>query len=457
MAAGVRALQLALAYRPGEYADNLTQYQHARLTELKRHRRCLEDEMQSYPRRRDGEAAEAPRRTELRQALRNHDALRGQWGVYTRSPDRKRWTEKPLPKYMRILKQGHDDFRRLREEQVHLLQDASFANALASAVSRMPNARHLAFSYQHDMHRIWQVDSASLLNNDQFLSRFMSGPLNLGEFERGLLGSGSSPQLESARLLWEVPIALHKRCVALTGLVLSNIPLHDHLSKLSPQDPTSWRDLSAACASLEVFECHHSFGRFGRVKGEGQSAMDNYVGAILSRCGQRLRVLDLNFGAWPWAADTGPVLSRLSPMPRIQDLGLVSVNLQEQTLSAFCNGLGNGLKSLRLRGVKLLSGGWARPVDLLREKMAAANATARRRGWPMRRTTDISRLYGGEFNITVPGDDPWFNSEAEGKRLKRETRDYIYGTSETNPFRAGRPVPRAPLVEAVTEHVQEPH
>ena len=440
MATGVRVVRLSLAYRPREYADNISHYMHARFSGLGRHRVHVETQLKSPPTSstRDGEASEAPNPAELQQALKNHTILQEQWASYVSTVELRLRTVglrrsarnlKPPSEYQQILQNGHDEFRRLREEQLRLLRDGSFANDLASAISRMPNARSFNFLYEETDETVNPAYSASLLNNAEILSRFMARPLSQEELEFGSDGVRGSPELESASLLWKVPIALHKEGAGLTEIVVSHIPLDGNFSMFYSQSQSSWRELGAACASLEVFDYQDALGRrYEPDTAKNKSYIFNYVGAMLSQSGQHLRVVDLNFGGRSWPTVV-PVLFKLSEMPRIQHLGLVRMKLQQRSFNALCDNLGNGLKSLRLSRIRLRDGGWAQPVDVLRKKMAAATRAARRQRWAISRTIVVSSLSGEELN------DPRGSLRSRKHQLMTETAEYIYGTRKVNPFK----------------------
>ena len=447
MAAGVHAVRLSLAYRPREHADNISHYMHARLSDLDRHKRDVQIELSLQPNafaRGVGNSEAQPLQSlaGLEQALRNFGALRGQWGMYARNPGRKRWMERPLPKYMRILREGYNEFRRLREEQLRLLQDSSFANTLALAVSRMPNARSLTFLYEEHDETPDAADSASLLTNDEILSQFMARPLRQQTIKNGPETVGDYPEFEAARLLWQVPVALYKKGAALTEILLSELPLYGNYSMLCPQGQTSWHDLGAACSNLEVFTCEnarHWAGANEPLQGEDKIHFDNYVGTILSQCGQRLRVLELDYGVPSRGTDTAdPVVSRLSAMPRIRRLGLRNMELQRQTFHALCSGLGNGLESLSLTHVELIPDdrGWERSVDILRNKMAVATKAARPLGGCNLKMLAVYGLSGGEFSDLKPifTEMGQLHPRAAARHIVTEIKDYIYGTRETNPF-----------------------
>jgi hypothetical protein len=174
--------------------------------------------------------------------------------------------------------------------------------------------------------------------------------------------------------------------------------------------------------------------------------MDNFVGAILSRCGSQLRVLDYQFNDFAWSVN-GPlkdtadaVLSRLSAMPRIRHLVLSTMDLQEQTFTALCRKLGDRLEHLRLYHVKLHGGGWADAVDVLREKLAHAMKSPRRlrRGMPWWPQVYLA-VQGGEFEIELEPATDWNTrtlATAEINQLTAETTKYVQGLRDTNPLRA---------------------
>ena len=456
MAAGVRGICIYLGYRPKVYAESIARYRDARLGPLKRLARRCEREYRQYKRRDsndesenevEGEEEEDQDAVRLRQVLEECGRLRHAWSEYVDEGVH-------LGEATEILTKGYAEFCRLHQEQRRLLGGGTFANSLASAVARVPNACSIAFV------EAWGDDKEMPLpSNREALSRFMSSPLSWRQIEDER-EEQLAVDLDCARILWELPIALHRAGAVLVGMQINNLPLYGNFSALHAQDEKTgapaWDELSAACQHLETFDL-----RTGNCKGlranylpaHDKSHVDGFLGAILSRCGPHLRVLNLDFYAlcintgmlasnYEGSYHSDSYLRRLQPTPRLRRLRLNHVELQRDTVNAFCDNLGSNLSWLDMHDVNLHGGSWADAVDTLRGKMAPESAR------PHAGSCSLTWLQGGEFVLAGEGpetegeldtDDDTeplpFDSNPRAKRLWAATGKYVEGVLEHNPLR----------------------
>ncbi|KAG7293516.1 hypothetical protein NEMBOFW57_003568 [Staphylotrichum longicolle] len=469
IAAGVRGIRLYLGYRPTRYSDSLAQYWDMRLSTLQRleryHNYCYEP----YEWRCSaswGEDEEDEDEAKLRQAMEKCGRVRGAWREYVESAlnDGEEADRAPLSEYQEIFQRGYSEFCRLHREQRRLLQHGTFADALATAVARMPNASSVAFFDTSDSDGTTMTHAeleSRILGDNETLYQFLVSPLNWDTIEKRDSGVGQgvlnhTPELECVRLLWELPIALHRAGAGLTELWINSFPQHDgNFSALQAQDRTTgvpaWDDLGAACQNLEAFELlvtSSMMSRDNSLPPRDKASVDNFLGAVLSRCGTRLRSLSLNlYGlsvktdrpgtSFEGAFHSDPFLGRLKELPRLHCLSLRHVELERETFKSLCNGLGSDLRDLDMVDVLVHGGGWADAVDTLREKMATA--FGREVGY-----CSLYGLYGPEFVGTdVPpvedGSEDSLSedsvSQDDSDVLSTAVQKYIQGLREHNPLR----------------------
>jgi hypothetical protein len=465
IASGVRGIRISLGYRPRAYADNIARYTNVRLAYLKeREQRYAYEHDPYYTEDLDDDDerdSEDERQLELRQALKNYAQLEAEWNAYVDAVSR--GEVKPdcqLSEEQEILRTGYAEFRRLSEEQHRLLQDGTFATALASAVARMPNAR--SFNFVDD----WDPNGTThggtdLFNDVGVLSKFLAAPLTWHEIEiQNQKENDEVPvRLECARLLWEVPIALHRAGVTITEIELNNLPQFSDFSVLCAQDRNGvslWSELGAACEKLEVLDvalADIKGIRLRDLQDTDKAHLDNFLGAVLSRCSPCLRVLRLNFYGFCTTVETDrgqrdgsypadPFIARLQELPRIRWLDLERVDLRQKTLDTLCKNLSDKLEELSLLEIKLLDGTWADSLDILRTKVAPAVARYRASTGSWYRRVDLSELQGGEFGAgrqyvaSSPSESGHYQPAIIYERLlETQAGKYVKGELEHNPLR----------------------
>ncbi|KAL2126313.1 hypothetical protein VTI74DRAFT_1205 [Chaetomium olivicolor] len=362
IAAGVRGIRVSLAYRPKEIADDITRYLNMRLTLLQDEGGCYEFQYEPYlywglDHSEDGEDGAGVAR--LCQALDTCHLLREEWQKYMTAVGCGETPEEPLHEQQERFQEG---FCRLQREQYRLLQEATFATALATAVARMPNARSLTFVDEPGPH----VDfgNASLLADLDMIPVYLPPALTWQEFEdENEEAEGPAAGLECARVLWELPIALHRAGVTLTELNITKLPLYNHFSMLRPKDDTGtplYEELSAECAKLEVFDLSVSGCRGIRhhyLPDQDQSHIDDVLGVMLAGCSHHLRALGFDFYALSINSGRGgqrleggfpsdAFITQLQELPRLRQLHLNHVELQQKTFKELCSNIGRELDRL---------------------------------------------------------------------------------------------------------------
>ncbi|KAL2129693.1 hypothetical protein VTI74DRAFT_7436 [Chaetomium olivicolor] len=192
-----------------------------------------------------GKISKPTERTSSSEALDSCARLRDAWESYVSAVAQGQEALVSLTEYQKMLLEGHAKFRRLHQEQDRLIRDGMFANILASALTRFPNARSLYFI------DTWETgpsfDSAELLLDNEMISRIILAPLIWRDIEDETRGPA---EMQCVRLLWEVPVVLHKAGIQLKEMNVGVIPLCLNFSLLCLTDQAgapTWEDLRDAC------------------------------------------------------------------------------------------------------------------------------------------------------------------------------------------------------------------
>ncbi|KAK0101856.1 hypothetical protein ONS96_005833 [Cadophora gregata f. sp. sojae] len=217
-----------------------------------------------------------------------------------------------------------------------------------------------------------------------------------------------APELLPAKLLSEIPIAVHKAGVNLRDINIGCFPTRGNQTMVFPshQDHynAKWSDLRAACQSISKF----SFGagnmnkkpvRDEPLAAKDQQAMDQYLSTMIS--GNNLQDLMLNFHVFGINTrragelieephHIGKLLESVV-LPRITTLHLGGgAAMNQDELEHFCRGLGGTLTSVHLHSLDLSNGSWAGILDILRDKVGTRRLEGRCR-------VSALGLKGGEF------------------------------------------------------------
>ncbi|KFY57350.1 hypothetical protein V496_06467 [Pseudogymnoascus sp. VKM F-4515 (FW-2607)] len=168
--------------------------------------------------------------------------LRSVWIKYARTADKGTISLE----YLHILLQGHEEYIQKNEEQFQLITDGSFVERLTSAMTRMAHCASLHFVDNVD--RYYMPDNVSplvLRDDTREFSRFMTAPLSWSDINRLITG-----EILSAKLLWELPIALYKAGLTLRAIVIHTFPRPNSCPVIYP---VIWTKLYNACQRLRMF------------------------------------------------------------------------------------------------------------------------------------------------------------------------------------------------------------
>lgn len=381
IAVGVRGILISLATWPQYLADDIIPFTDARLANL----RAL------VPTRPVGTPG-LKMANGWSWALRdiNLTRLGKAWSAYVDALDQEHGISplgQPLSEDQEILCEGHRTFYRLYQEQCQLLSDGSFAKILATAAARMGNSDCLVFDDAMTLGEhtaSWLYDKPAF-NKAEILSYFLAKPVSWREMEQDQRGP---TELPCARMLWELPIALNKAGAPLRTLWLDVTPHHRNFPALRPPprpegERATWDELGVACEKLDHLAFYPGV-QYKQTPDDNKSLLDNYLGSVLSRCGQTLQSLALDFFQPGMDArrlgkakqrfyPVGALLGALQDLPCLQRLHMRGIELQQAELDAFLHKIGNRLTTLRLTESRLQNGCWARLADAMREKLHACN------------------------------------------------------------------------------------
>lgn len=379
-------------------------------------------------------------------------------------------SQRPFPEYQQVLDDGHREFVRLHQEQLRLINDGFFVKTLASAVARMGNVASLlmgdrmAAKTKHPPTWLSDLDTLGV-SPAELLTRFISHPITWREIASKAEGP---TELPTARLLWELPIALREAgAPPLRELHLHVVPRYGNFATLSPaayyppeRAAATWGQLSAACEALEIFAFRPSIC-YQQTPNDDKVHLDRYLTAAMARCGQRsLRHFDLDFLQEEidvWRLRTmarrrfypAIALARgLPALPRVRDLRLRGLELRQADIEDLvCNKIGGCLATLKITNMMLRGGGtWAGTLDGIQPRLAARGGSLE--VW-------FSRLRGGGVEGDWDGDGPvvelpvtlplsgsrWPEGgerSAEASVLAADIARYVLGFTEENPLRDGR-------------------
>lgn len=456
LAAGVRVVCVSLDYRIKELAEDLWRFAESRKEILRNAcRRCSYCEETWYLGGYDEDddtVCEQPHRVYL-QAMDNYSAIQRAWDKENENPQ----NDEDLA-YRRVLRQGYEEYRQKHEEQFRLISDGSFVNSLAASMSRMPHASSLKLADGLDCYPTLYTSDTAVLNDTDALARLLVSPHDWEAIEK--LDGGA--ELVPAKLLSELPIAIHRAGVGLRHLDVCCFPVRNNYSMVCPDrlDPANpaWTDLHAACQGLETF----AFGRGGmnclpirksHIPAEERAHIDNYLAAMLS--GQRLEVVALHLRSF--AFNDGQTDKRdhyrLSPVlasaewPHAQDVTIMNVALDQADLEGLCNGLGYHMGNIYLCDMQLKSGSWSNALDALRDRLAPRCTQGMCK-------VSFYDLTGGEFGEPeVKETDPsdWMDSEDwdfdEQPLLVQLSEKYVKGEVEENPLKPVKAKARVAVVD----------
>lgn len=378
----------------------------------------------------------------------------------------------PLMKeYQEVLREAFDLYCQAHEEQLGLIISGSFVQTVSSCVSRMPNAHALAL-LDDKVRGYLESGRKELIRDQVSLVRILQRPLSWKKIEHIQRFSEDSESdlnyefppapevmILPARILTELPIALHDSGTTLRDLYVGSFPYRGHFHAIcapNTDDPlvsTIWTDLQAACQQLRSVSFGHRHEgrdiRLNHLTDTESMYVNQFVGAILYS--RELEVVYLSFSMLGLNKNIGRVCRRIGAFeydmtssistvrsPLIRSLIFHSATVGCSELTALCAGLGSSLETLRIWSVNLRDGSWASILDNLRSK---AKRSCRFNGSML----CISSLTGGEFEAyspPPPRNDYELSIDWEGSKWQPQARlinelakKYVSGVEDMqNPF-----------------------
>lgn len=370
LASGVRGIEVGLCYRPTQLTTDSTAYKSHILNSLDELARDCELLVDHFP---DSSKLESLLQdtpmSVFREAAHNAWKIRFAW-INENVSDAQSFI------YQEIFRRGYEEYCQKHKEQVQLIETGSFVNSLTSCICRLQNTPAFAFLDEPDRKYEPHNPTVALRDMDK-LSQFVLKPQSWRVIE----SIDADADLLPARILFELPVALHKAGSPVHEIYVGCFPLHKSFSMILPpfQGPDAWSELRAACQALRAFSfgrsMNHRSIRHHHPQPDDQFHIDQYLGAMLS--GVNLEFVYLCFYAFMLNDGTttrddfirlGSVLRTLK-LPRGRDITVMYVAMDQDELESVCRGLGYSLEHLYICGVHLESGTWAGMVDELREKV----------------------------------------------------------------------------------------
>jgi hypothetical protein len=413
IAQGVHAVQVGLQYRPKELVSYGPAFKDYCKQQLENMIRLFDRYLEGH--KSDDQTACPLDLTGYQEAKRNYGKLSRSWDDYFYSDESDEndknadVNEAEADECIEILVQAYNEYLKKHEEQLQLITSGSFVTTLASCISQLPNTITLDFT--DEMEPLYDRDNPIILLRDtSLLPGMMSAALEWEKIDN--LRHGNHPlltrdaKLTPARILFDLPVAIHKAGVKLRYLDLGPFPCRGSFSLLcpdavsNPPDPAAWLDLRAACSSLWRVDFgmnfHNLYIRREHLRPEEKYYVDQYLSTVLCSADLKtvwldLRSFCLNDGritsdGW---YDIGPVLSAVN-WPRVERIRISEVSSKQDELERFCSGLGPSMRHLSLWTIHLLDGRWEGILRTLDEKMRTTFCE-------QNVSVHLSNLTGGEF------------------------------------------------------------
>lgn len=295
-------------------------------------------------------------------------AISASWG---HGPDRE--ATSASVNYLGALHDAYNTFKASYKEQTELLNSGRFAKTLASLISRLPAFRELRL-YDKPKSPRSKHDPLETFSEHYPFKRFLTTPYNFLAAQDNL--APETMEIPTARILRELPIAIHEAGATIRNLRIARFPIHP--TDVSRFDITGCEEqFRAALNSLERFElfahCRRSQTRDDPVPWlESVDAItDKYLAAVISS--PSLKELELAFEPYYAKAERYPVSAPISALTSesIMSVLLQHVSLPQNAFDHLCSQASHAMERMCLFQVNMPEGSWTPGVTVLREKTAA--------------------------------------------------------------------------------------
>ncbi|KAK4460556.1 hypothetical protein QBC42DRAFT_104327 [Cladorrhinum samala] len=426
VASGIRKVVVALEYCPELLATDSLRFAVFRWSQIGRVLRLVHCDTELFGNRRND-------RQELQRAVTKMEVVKSAW-----KSEFERWrplvdqvTDEMLAAfkaedavfsdeqldYRQTLFRGHDEFRRLHQEQQRLVVDGTFVDAVASAIARIGHPVSVSVIHNKGEPFFSYVGFAkSLLCDEMTLPRLLTQPLTWSDIVNNVPESSDrEPGLLAARVLAELPIAISKASPEFPLLKHYKIlgfpaSLETDYSCIAPRHNLwGWADLATACSALPKLSFSAANPR-GELESRLAPSQLKHVHTFLATClsSPSLKKIDLDLQGFATCKDRFENRPRqlfqatkllASPpnqgFPRLHCVYLSSMAVEQAALEAFCSSIGDSLEFVSLYDVRLIGKSWLKVTDTLRD------AIRRRKAWLQRVRYEepvcFEGLHGGEL------------------------------------------------------------
>ncbi|KAL2782463.1 hypothetical protein BJX66DRAFT_320679, partial [Aspergillus keveii] len=391
-------------------------------------------------------------------------------------------------KYQALLRQSFREFRRRHEEQLQLITSREFVITVASCATRMPNVVALAFEDAKSRWKVWgawekmkdmsylaealqeAVSWESIEDHQYFAHDEYVRELEYAEYLQQIgdaeaeerlsainrrVRPPTDPHLVPARILTELPIAMHAAGAILRDIYVGAFPTRGDFSKLCPDTEKAgviWSDLQAAYSQLRSISlgtkhgCRHI--RQEHPHASQKLYFDQYLGALM--CGPWLESVHISLNAFGLNHNRGSPPGRYSVdsqhrlgdvinqvrLPQVRSLWLSGISATGCDLERFYAGMGDSLEYIYMYSIHLTKGSWMRALDILRDRVQGSSRHE------TRPRIKLTSLAGGEyeglrekFGSRVPGGLASSHSEFYNKAMDELVTKYVAGAEVMeNPF-----------------------
>ncbi|CEJ88214.1 hypothetical protein VHEMI04647 [[Torrubiella] hemipterigena] len=219
-----------------------------------------------------------------------------------------------------MLRKGLEQFQTLSQEQRSLVTSGRFANSIGRILSKFPRLNSIVLRDGDAARRDLPTQETirTMLDDDEVL-KIVAEPLPwafyASRWQGGDVESGYYPQNTVAKLLWDIPIALHRQGVSIRSLSVSSFPCGENFQLGTPEDGfvggtgAEFRDFMSSLESFDFGYFHggeHEFFMPPSMPERQKNQVAEYLGACVSS--HNLRNLNLHLGNFSPPVDTSEPL-----------------------------------------------------------------------------------------------------------------------------------------------------
>lgn len=453
IAKGMRVVEINLSFHPKPIADDPLRYFTFVDGVIEKYGIC--DYKTEFANFDDwNQSEEAVQHRALMDAFGKYWLIRESWRLSSDPESQPRGGFRADASYQQLFQDCLTEYRRRQQEEEQIINDGSFVEAIAEAMSHLQHPGFLSLVGSHE-HYFSRNSELVMAEDKDLLVQKMLKPLSWLKVEE----DENNGELVPARLLIELPIACDRLGVSLQGLQIGCFPLTRSFASLLPPsflaDPSrAWSELSSACRRLKYFE----LGQRGmnctpfrkeRTAADDCEIINAFLGTLCSM--PELSIVGLNmitfrvsryartFSRHPPPADlyyqAGAILHRMKASSSLKRVCLRYVELSQPELEAFVDALPrSGLQMVSLSKVHLNKGWFANSIEILKARKLSSPGCK----------INIYNFGNGEFGTPkgfdnsrwlIDGDKFWDNLDKHGQSpLLQLVQAYLDDLINVNPL-----------------------